>query len=574
MRKSPSSPTVAGKAVIRCAIYTRKSSDEGLDQAFNSLDAQREACEAYIASQKHEGWITLPAMYDDGGISGATMQRPALGQLLADIESRRIDAVVVYKVDRLTRSLGDFAKIVEVFDRHEVSFVSVTQQFNTTSSMGRLTLNMLLSFAQFEREVTAERIRDKIAASKKKGMWMGGNVSLGYDVKDRKLVINEAEAESVRHIYRRYTELGSVRALQQELHRDGIVGKLRTDRYGRITGGRPLARGALYLLLQNRLYRGEIVHKEQTYPGLHEAIIGEDLWDGVQKTLAHNRIKRDSGIGADEPSLLRGLIHDAAGQLMTPTHAVKAGRRYRYYVSRRLIMGQSDKAGDGQRIPAASIEPLVIHRIRGFLLDPSALLDACGLQGDTAGRQEQMVRDGQNLASLLENPSAPDLRSHLEKLVARVQVLSDRVEITLDRPGLPGPDHGTRSETRTPPIDPITLTVEARLSRTGIGKRMVLTDGSEPDNPDPALIRLVARACTVRQRLLDNTGLTLREIAAEEGIGDSYVTRLLRLSWLAPDIIASILKGRHPPELTARRLSTFKKLPADWTEQKKALGVA
>ncbi len=580
MHKLPSAPTVAGKALIRCAIYTRKSSDEGLDQAFNSLDAQREACEAYIASQKHEGWITLPAMYDDGGISGATMHRPALGQLLADIESHRIDAVVVYKVDRLTRTLGDFAKIVEIFDKCRVSFVSVTQQFNTTSSMGRLTLNMLLSFAQFEREVTAERIRDKIAASKKKGMWMGGNVSLGYDVKDRKLVINPAEAECVRHIYRRYTKLGSVRALHQELHRDGIVGKLRTNRYGRITGGKPFARGALYLLLQNRLYRGEIVHKEQTYPGLHAAIIGEDLWDGVQRTLAQNRINRDSGIGADEPSLLRGLIHDAAGQLMTPTHAIKAGRRYRYYVSRRLIMGPSDKGGDGQRIPAASIEPLVIHRIRGFLLDPSALLDACRLEDNAAGCQEQMVRDGQNLASLFENPSAPDLRNHLKKLVARVQVLRDRVEITLDRSGcsghtgLPGPDHGSRPETRTLPIDPIVLTVEARLSRTGIGKRMVLTDGSEPDHPDPSLIRLVARACTVRQRLLDDTSLTLHEIGREEGIGGSYVTRLLRLSWLAPDIIASILEGRHPPGLTARRLSAFKNLPTDWMEQKKALEVA
>ena len=577
MPDSKSGLTVRGKAMIRCAIYTRKSSDEGLDQEFNSLDAQRESCEAYIASQKHEGWTTLPAMYDDGGISGATMERPALKQLLADINSHRIDAIVVYKVDRLTRSLGDFAKIVEVFDRHEVSFVSVTQQFNTTSSMGRLTLNMLLSFAQFEREVTAERIRDKIAASKKKGMWMGGNVPLGYDVKDRKLMINEAEAQSVRHIYRRYAELESVRTLKEELDRDGIVSKIRVNRFGNATGGNPFARGALYLLLQNRIYRGKIVHKEQCYPGLHEAIIGEDLWDAVQKTLARNRIKQNSAIGTHEPSLLKGVIHDATGQRMTPTHAVKAGRRYRYYVSRRLITSKSDEANDGQRIPAADIELLVIHRIRRFLLDPSALLDAHGLKDESATTQEQLVKEANSLASLLKDPSAPDLRNYLRRLVTRVQVLDDHVEITLDRSGvfsLLGPEHGTGPADETIQNNLTVLTVEARLSRTGIGKRMVLTDGAEPDSPDPSLIRLVSRAYRVRQRLHDNTQLTLREIAAEEGIGDSYVTRLLRLSWLAPDIIASILKGRQPPELTARRLSGFRHLPSDWTEQRKALGFA
>jgi len=577
MRKSPSSQTVTGKTVIRCAIYTRKSTDEGLDQEFNSLDAQREACEAYIASQKHEGWITLPAMYDDGGISGATLERPALRKLLADIDARRIDAVVVYKVDRLTRSLGDFAKIVEVFDTHGVSFVSVTQQFNTTSSMGRLTLNMLLSFAQFEREVTAERIRDKIAASKKKGMWMGGTVPLGYDVRDKKLLINAAEADCVRHIHRRYAELGSVRALKAELDRDGIVSKLRTDKYGRTTGGTPFARGALYLLLQNRLYRGEIVHKENTYPGLHEPIIEENLWDQVQKTLAGNRIEKDPAVGSNEPGLLKGLILDATGQRMTPTHAVKAGRRYRYYVSRRLITEQSDKASDGQRIPAASIESLVIKRIKSFLLDPCALIEGCGLEDASAGSQEYMVKEAKRLASLLADPSVPDLGQVLEKLVTRIQVQSHHVEITLDRSGLfalLGPDHGINPADGTSPVDQIALRIEARLSRTGIGKRMVLTDGSEPDSPDPALIRLVARAYTVRQRLLDNTHLTLKEIAAKEDMGDSYVTRLLRLSWLAPDIIAAILKGRQPPELTARRLGTFKNLPLDWTEQKKVLGFA
>ncbi len=256
---------------LRCAIYTRKSTEEGLEQDFNSLDAQREACEAFIASQKHEGWVALPTQYDDGGYSGGTLERPALQRLLADIRGSKVDVVVVYKIDRLTRSLLDFAKIVEVFDAHGVSFVSVTQAFNTATSMGRLTLNVLLSFAQFEREVTGERIRDKIAASKKKGMWMGGYPPLGYDVKDRKLVVNEAEAETVRYIFRRYQELRSVRLLKEHLDAAGIVSKHRTAPDGRPYGGKPIARGALYHMLQNRIYRGEIVHKDQAYPGEHDA---------------------------------------------------------------------------------------------------------------------------------------------------------------------------------------------------------------------------------------------------------------------------------------------------------------
>ena len=339
MRKSTNGRATGRKAQIRCAIYTRKSSDEGLEQDFNSLDAQREACEAFITSQKHEGWVCLPEMYDDGGISGATMERPALKRLLEDIEARRIDTAVVYKVDRLTRSLGDFAKIVDVFDKHGVSFVSVTQAFNTTTSMGRLTLNMLLSFAQFEREVTGERIRDKIAASKKKGMWMGGLVPLGYVVNDRKLVINESEAKTVRHIYRRYAGLGSVRALKDELDSDGIVSKVRIDRYGRQTGGKPVARGALYLMLQNRIYRGEIVHRDKSYPGEHKAIVDDALWDEVQRKLVANRVDRAIGAEAAQPSLLAGLIYDDAGERMTPSHANKKGTRYRYYVSQKLIRG-------------------------------------------------------------------------------------------------------------------------------------------------------------------------------------------------------------------------------------------
>ena len=346
---------------VRCAIYTRKSSEDGLEQEFNSLDAQREACEAYLRSQKHEGWHVLAALYDDPGFSGGNMERPALKRLLADIGARKVDVVVVYKVDRLTRSLADFAKIVEVFDANAVSFVSITQAFNTTTSMGRLTLNVLLSFAQFEREVTGERIRDKITASKKKGLWMGGQPSLGYDVKDRKLIVNDAEAETVRAIFRRYLELGSVRALKTVLEAEGVVSKRRTAADGSAYGGQSFSRGALYQMLQNRVYRGEIVHKGSAYPGEHTPIVDEELWRQVQKKLEANGVERRGA--RDEAKLaylLPGVLFDDAGQRMTPTHAIKKGVRYRYYVSRRLITdvrsGDKHEAGAGQRLPATELE--------------------------------------------------------------------------------------------------------------------------------------------------------------------------------------------------------------------------
>jgi DNA invertase Pin-like site-specific DNA recombinase len=295
MRK-PDRP--ASGVSFRCAIYTRKSSDDGLEQEFNSLDAQREACEAYIKSQRHAGWIGLPDMYDDGGLSGGTMERPALKRLLEDIKAAKVQIIVVYKVDRLTRSLSDFAKIVDVLDANNASFVSVTQQFNTTTSMGRLTLNMLLSFAQFEREIAGERIRDKIAASKAKGMWMGGNVPLGYDVKDRKLVVNETEASTVRVIFQRYAELGSVALLKAELERTGIVSKRREGAGGELSGGKRFSRGALYLMLQNRLYRGEVAHKDNIYPGQHKAIIEPELWQTVQDRLDIMSRRRSSPAAA------------------------------------------------------------------------------------------------------------------------------------------------------------------------------------------------------------------------------------------------------------------------------------
>jgi DNA invertase Pin-like site-specific DNA recombinase len=333
----------------RCAIYTRKSSEEGLEQEFNSLAAQREACEAFIRSQRNEGWVLARTRYDDGGFSGGNLERPALQQLIADIRAARIDIVVVYKVDRLTRSLADFARLVELFDAHSVSFVSVTQQFNTTSSMGRLTLNVLLSFAQFEREVTGERIRDKIAASKKKGMWMGGNVPLGYDASERTLVINPAEAETVRRIFALYRELGCVRQVKEEADRLGLRTKCSTTANGTERGGKPFSRGHLYSLLSNPIYTGQIAHKGELHPGQQPALIEDETWSAVREQLAANTSDHRRKAKASEPSLLAGLLVDARGERLTPSHAVKKGRRYRYYVAAALII---DAGTDRARLAA------------------------------------------------------------------------------------------------------------------------------------------------------------------------------------------------------------------------------
>jgi site-specific DNA recombinase len=559
---------------LRCAIYTRKSTEEGLEQDFNSLDAQREACEAFISSQKHEGWIMLPTRYDDGGYSGGTLDRSALQRLLADIRGSKVDAVVVYKIDRLTRSLLDFAKIVEVFDAHSVSFVSVTQAFNTATSMGRLTLNVLLSFAQFEREVTGERIRDKIAPSKKKGMWMGGYPPLGYDVKDRKLIVNEAEAETVRYIFRRYQELGSVRLLKEHLNAAGMVSKRRTAPEGRSYGGKPLTRGALYHMLQNRLYRGEIVHKTQAYPGEHAPIIDEDLWQKAQKTLAANRVERGAGTGKNHASLLAGLIYDADGELMTPSHAVKKGVRYRYYVSKSLLTGGVRAEGKGQRIPGANIEALVTGRIRAWLADPVAVLNAVQCLGPDAVTHKRVLDEAARLAASWQDLDAERLRPILRAVVTRVQVHSDRVEVTLDQMGVamwlnakdqPRPVRaGGNDRERYLTV----LTIPARLKRTGIEMRLVVEDGSALANVDPGLVRLLLRAHAIRARLLEEPSLPLKQIAADEGISSSYVTRLLRLAFLAPEIVTAILNGKHPPQLTANRLMDDTRLPLDWVAQR------
>jgi DNA invertase Pin-like site-specific DNA recombinase len=366
-----------GKASSRrCAIYTRKSSEEGLEQDFNSLRAQREACESYIKSQQGEGWRLVKTAYDDGGLSGATMNRPALQRLLSDIRERLIDVVVVYKVDRLTRSLADFAKMVELFDAHGVSFVAVTQQFNTTTSIGRLTLNVLLSFAQFEREVTGERIRDKIAASKQKGIWMGGFVPLGYDVCDRRIVIDEGEAETVRNIFRRYQELGCVRLLKQDLDRNGILSKRRTSKEGIESGGRSFSRGALYALLSNPIYVGEIRHRGVCHPGQHQAILDRAVWERTQQQLGEHRVRSKRRDARVEKSPLIGRLVDENGDGLTPSHARKGDRKYRYYVSRNFPAQGSAPSRVGWRLPARELEDRVAAAIRKMLDDQAAVLEA------------------------------------------------------------------------------------------------------------------------------------------------------------------------------------------------------
>jgi DNA invertase Pin-like site-specific DNA recombinase len=401
---------------LRCAVYTRKSTEEGLDMEFNSLDAQREACEAYVASQKAEGWLLVPDRYDDGGFSGGTLERPALQRLIADIEARRVDVVVVYKIDRLSRSLMDFAKLVEVFDRNNVTFVSVTQSFNTTTSMGRLTLNILLSFAQFEREVIGERIRDKFAASRKKGMWMGGFVPLGYDVKERKLVINKAEAAIVRRIFERFAKIGSATELLRALRTEGICGKQ----------GKLVDKGYVYKLLNNRVYIGEAVHKGTAYPGEHQAIIDRALWDRVHTVLRESPRKRAANTRAQTPALLKGLIFGPTGRAMTPAHTRKGGKLYRYYVSTDVLK-RDGEACPVRRVPAAEIESAVVDQLRGLLRSPEIIVRTWrAARQSIAGISESEVREALERLDPLWDELFPAEQARI------VQLLVERVDVGLE----------------------------------------------------------------------------------------------------------------------------------------------
>jgi site-specific DNA recombinase len=415
----------------RCAVYTRKSSEEGLDMAFNSLDAQREACEAYILSQKAEGWVLIKDTYDDGGISGGTLERPGLQRLLADIEDGFVDVVVVYKIDRLSRSLMDFSRLVEAFERNDVTFVSVTQSFNTTSSMGRLTLNILLSFAQFEREVIGERIRDKVAASRKRGIWMGGYVPMGYDAADRKLVINAEEAAQVRRVFGRFVELGSATVLTQEMRAAGLRNKR----------GRLIDKGIIYRMLGNRVYIGEAVHKGQSYPGEHDAIISKDLWDQVRAIMQTSPRARAANTRAKTPALLKGLIFTDTGAAMTPTFTRKGSKQYRYYISMDLVRNREASSTAGaRRLPAGMIEEAVIGELRSLLRTPEIATYALqALRRDAAKISEaEVVAALSGFDDLWRALFPAEQTRIIQLLVRRATVTEAGLVLDLRSEGIPG----------------------------------------------------------------------------------------------------------------------------------------
>jgi len=568
------------KSVIRCAIYTRKSSEEGLEQSFNSLEAQREACEAYIASQKHERWRGITNHYDDGGYSGGSMERPALRQLLADIDAGKVDTVVVYKVDRLTRSLADFAKIVERLDARQVSFVSVTQQFNTTTSMGRLTLNVLLSFAQFEREVTGERIRDKIAASKRKGMWMGGTVPVGYDLRERKLFVNADEAAHVMKIFRLYLELGCVAKLKVRLDSDGVQSKARMGRSGKKSGGKTYSRGALYCLLQNPIYIGKIPHRDATYAGEHTAIIPQELWDKVQDRVRTNSKVRRNGTNTKSPSLLVGLLFDDQGNRFTPFHADRGGKRYRYYVSQAKIHNRATANAVPTRIPAQDIESIVCRRIRSLFDSPEQLLQAIGGQSDDAATSKSLIAAGKQLAKVWLAKSPTNHREWLRDVIARIVVRATSLDVAIVQPALRSAlldgriadrrdervvENGTR--------DVFTFTIEARVKRCGGETRLVVPvdSGTEaPARPVLALIKAIARVHQWPEQIIGGRFKGRHSIAQLTGIEERYAGRILNCAFLAPDIVEAILDGRQPADLTVQKLLCD--LPVDWAEQRQRLG--
>ena len=520
-----------GSKVKRCAIYTRKSSEEGLDQSFNSLDAQREACEAYVLSQTSEGWEALSDHYDDGGFSGGNTDRPGLKALLTDIEAGRVDIVVVYKIDRLTRSLADFARIVKIFEKHDCSFVSVTQSFNTTGSMGKLMLNVLLSFAQFEREVTGERIRDKIAASKARGMWMGGVPPLGYDPpKDgsRTLKVNAGEAERVRHIFACYLELGSVHALQRDLEANGIHSKLHITAKGHRMGALPFSRGALFHLLRNRVYLGQITHKGKVHEGEHDAIVDTELFDRVQTKLdAQVRRQRTKASNRRIKAPLTGKLFDAAAEPMSPTTSRgKSGKRYRYYVSAPLQQGsQSADPDQVQRIAANEIEKVVCE----------ALLRWVPRQSDPFGIVRSVCLSKRGLQISLNAEQAASIAARLTNY-----------ETILDRTA-----------------DLITILLPIRFATRG-SKQQIVPATSRPRLPDPVLIGALRRAHVM---LRTERGMPVIDTAP----GSPYDRNILRLAFFAPDIQRAILDGRQPLELNLEKLKKIT-IPLAWSQQRKALG--
>jgi site-specific DNA recombinase len=524
---------VTSNKAVRCAIYTRVSTDQGLEQDFNSLDAQYDASQAYISSQAHAGWVLLRGKYDDGGFTGGNTDRPALQRLLEHVRAGKIDVIVVYKVDRLTRSLADFAKLVELFDKHNVSFVSVTQQFNTTTSMGRLTLNVLLSFAQFEREVTSERIRDKIAASKRKGLWVGGMVPLGYDTKDRKISVNEAEAEQVRTIFRTYLKVGSLNLLMAELRQQGILTKTRTLKSGETVGGIPFTRGPLAHLLRNRFYVGEVAFKGEVLNGEQSAIFDRDLFDAVQVRLdaqaSNNVIAR-----TNSEALLAGRIFDDRGNRMSPSHARKGGVRYHYYLSSALIHGEAERAGSVRRVPAANIEALVVRSVRERLnlLDPI------------------------------------DDRTLVATHVARVEVRSEQLVIQLVEREETGPENSENDSTLRVPWHKTTSTRR---------REIIVPDGIAPQQTRPlrsetraTLIASIARGRRWLDELVADRTVNAESIARREGCSVRKVNMTISLAFIAPDLVKAAIEGRLPHGMGVARLAD---LPVEWSRQHQMLGL-
>ena len=519
---------------VRCAIYTRVSTDQGLEQDFNSLDAQRDASQAYIRSQTHAGWALVRGHYDDGGYSGGSTDRPALQRLLQDVRAGKVDVIVVYKVDRLTRSLADFAKLVELFDAHGVSFVSVTQQFNTTTSMGRLTLNVLLSFAQFEREVTSERIRDKIAASKRKGLWVGGVVPLGYDTKDRKITINAAEAERVRTIFRSYLRLGSLNPLMADLRRRGIVTKARALKTGKTTGGIPFTRGPLAHLLRNRFYIGEVVFKGDILPGEQPAILDKDLFDAVQAKLSEQaHIHKATRMKSE--AALTGRIFDDRGRRMSPTHARKGSTKYRYYISAALVQGEPDQAGTVSRIPANEIEAVIADAVRKHL-----------------GQ-----REGGDGAALI--------RDH----VARIEVRSDRliIELADTKAAVPKRKRG-----------PERIEVPWRKTSRARRREILVPVSMQAQTVRPVrsetralLVASIAQGRRWLDELISDPETSVDGIAAREGCSARKVNMTISLVFLAPDLVKAAIEGRLPHSMGVTRLCD---LPAEWSRQHRVLGLS
>jgi DNA invertase Pin-like site-specific DNA recombinase len=553
-----------------CAIYTRKSSEEGLEQSFNSLEAQREACHAFVLSQKHERWTALNDRYDDGGFSGGTMDRPALKQLLDDILAGKIDTVVVYKVDRLTRSLTDFSKIIEVFDSHGVSFVSVTQQFNTTTSMGRLTLNVLLSFAQFEREVTGERIRDKVAASKKKGMWMGGVVSLGYDCVDRRLVVNRTEANSVREIFREYLRLGCVMKLKNYLERERIRSKVRISKTGHTSGGATYSRGALYHLLNNRIYIGEIVHRGQSYPGQHKAIIPRELWDQVAARLQENNQAHRTGRSRSTPSLLTGKFFDSNGVRFTPTHAVKNAKRYRYYTSQTVVRQAGIKPAI-TRFPAQELEQFVKSQIHLLLRAPDKC--AAGMKdrpskGAAAERAKDLAREWPELTVSKQHEFVRNILRRVTISQTAVWIEIDKTKLfdtllgqnAVDLPFLCTGKHGI-----------LKLSSNFQVLHRRGELRVIAPDGDScfEGVRVPSLVKAIARARDWYERIVAGDINNIGHLAQKVGLTRRYVRRILQCANLSPQITGALLTGKHPPNLTLKEI--LHGVPLNWREQETRL---